>query len=422
MVAWLPTSLNGSVPEVLAGCQHTVAYSQCDAVTSCSECATAFEGSCGWCASSGSCVATVLSGLADTCPGSNLTRSCISGNGTAGSPPPPPPPVAPPGLPPRVFVDAVYPDVVLTDTPLTLTVAGKGFEPGLTLKLGKEVFVDASNCSSTTDLGTDGIVVTPTALIVRVSQIASTGYQTVRVSTPSGGQVAVSRRLYVSASCAERGRYDDGSGCAPCPAGAECPGGDRLWPQAGYWTEAETAGWIEECSPRDRCSGGADSACSPGARGPLCGSCQSGYYEEGGVCAQCKKRDPDVAGLALLPLLALAAFVVPLVTASDAVFDSSVLCLFLFQLVQSTARRAPGSAPTWWRTFIDLTSAFAFDYSLVRPECVVVSADQALFTRIFYGRFLVLLALLVPVALVPLGRFCRVRCVCVNVMYVCVCM
>jgi hypothetical protein len=78
--------------------------------------------------------------------------------------------------------------------------------------------------------------------------------------------------------------------CLPCPAqGAQCPGGGRIWPTAGYFNFGEMSGFVEACSdPSEaRCLGGRDSKCGLGYTGEFCAACSPGYFEDGGACILC---------------------------------------------------------------------------------------------------------------------------------------
>lgn len=138
--------------------------------------------------------------------------------------------------------------------------------------------------------------------------------------------------LYYARSCAAAGFADPASGvctnasdplaatcgfgagadCRPCPVGALCPGGRRVWPRPGFYTASESSGSVSVCAPpASRCIGW-DAAlgvvqCAPGyrPRSVGCGACDGGYYpDDVGSCSRC----PDgVDALAIArPLLIFA--------------------------------------------------------------------------------------------------------------------
>jgi len=44
----------------------------------------------------------------------------------------------------------------------------------------------------------------------------------------------------------------------PCPSGALCPGGSRLWPREGFWAASDTVSSVTPCTPPDptaKCAG-----------------------------------------------------------------------------------------------------------------------------------------------------------------------
>ena len=109
----------------------------------------------------------------------------------------------------------------------------------------------------------------------------------------------------------------------PCPDGAVCPGGFRLWPKVGHWIEgnveeAARKAWhnppaIDKCAfpAAARCAGYSParqaSACGEGYAGDRCGDCVGGYYQDGdGFCLACPENSlAAVAASGLLIALAL---------------------------------------------------------------------------------------------------------------------
>jgi len=78
--------------------------------------------------------------------------------------------------------------------------------------------------------------------------------------------------------------------CQPCPVGASCfdvagASFESLLPVAGYWRAPDTDMFYPCPGGEDHCQEGG--ACAPLHTGPLCASCEEGYYMWGGVCTSC---------------------------------------------------------------------------------------------------------------------------------------
>ena len=82
--------------------------------------------------------------------------------------------------------------------------------------------------------------------------------------------------------CPFPGSFGRGLDCAPCPEGAECPGGYRLWPVPGWWNSGEDSGFVEKCHPSARCLGLSD--CSSGYGGYACSVCADNHYTQVCIC------------------------------------------------------------------------------------------------------------------------------------------
>ena len=89
-------------------------------------------------------------------------------------------------------------------------------------------------------------------------------------------------------SCA----YGAADKCQPCPTGAVCPGGYRLWPLPGYWiADASTATVFPCAEPAAvRCPGyHSGSVCGRlyDQQSFQCSNCVDEYYEDSGLCTKC---------------------------------------------------------------------------------------------------------------------------------------
>lgn len=120
--------------------------------------------------------------------------------------------------------------------------------------------------------------------------------------------------------------YGGGATCVPCPAGALCPGGSRLWPRPGYWVAGETAAAVVPCPPPDpgvKCSGwsptlGSVQCGAPYLQGSyLCSVCALGFVEQGdGSCKPCPAGDTAATGYARLIAVLVVVGSVALLTAA----------------------------------------------------------------------------------------------------------
>ena len=58
-----------------------------------------------------------------------------------------------------------------------------------------------------------------------------TGYANLTVINPDGGYGVGRDVIFFSIDCPQPGLIGRGTSCRSCPAGAICPGGNRIWPQ-----------------------------------------------------------------------------------------------------------------------------------------------------------------------------------------------
>jgi outer membrane protein assembly factor BamB len=143
------------------------------------------------------------------------------------------------------------------------------------------------NISSTYDVPTDLFT---TVVTVPPAPGSSETYADVIVANPAAGEATTAPNViyYTDLSCRPGTEYPVESECKPCPKGATCPGGNRVWPEPGYWNPSEDSGYVMECRPTERCLGGKMSVCAPGYAGELCGECSPGFIRTpSGVCVAC---------------------------------------------------------------------------------------------------------------------------------------
>lgn len=84
------------------------------------------------------------------------------------------------------------------------------------------------------------------------------------------------------------GMWGRGLDCAPCPEGADCPGGYRLWPRPGWWNYHEFSGIVGRCNPPEACLGGRFHLCAPGYTGDFCSQCEPDFYQLNSRCVPCE--------------------------------------------------------------------------------------------------------------------------------------
>jgi hypothetical protein len=87
------------------------------------------------------------------------------------------------------------------------------------------------------------------AVIVPVNKTdlkdAPGGYHTVTiVNVFANTRHSDGTMLYATEDCPFPGEFGRGKDCEPCPDGATCPGGYRIWPLVGYWNPGEGSGWV----------------------------------------------------------------------------------------------------------------------------------------------------------------------------------
>lgn len=81
--------------------------------------------------------------------------------------------------------------------------------------------------------------------------------------------------------------------CKPCPFGAICPGGSKIFPDAGYWASQQYPENIYPCLNPLACIEGSNNAennCAFSYDGVLCATCIPGYKLKGSYnCTKCPK-------------------------------------------------------------------------------------------------------------------------------------
>jgi hypothetical protein len=185
----------------------------------------------------------------------------------------------------------------------------------------------------------EGIVVEDSArndaVTLLVPPLAQDGYYHVRLLSTYGGEGSLKLSLFstITNPCHKRGEYmstpsDPAASlfCLPCPDGAFCPGGGRMWPMAGYWSENEFA-VATLCHTRIACPGVNRTAestpvaiypkqeittanCNPGYGGAHCAFCEPRFFAFDELCLACGDEREDstkfISAVIIVTLLFLA--------------------------------------------------------------------------------------------------------------------
>ena len=179
-----------------------------------------------------------------------------------------------------------------------------------------------------------------------------------------------------------------------------CPGGSRVWPLPGYWTNDENGGTIQACSApaAERCKGWnateARVQCGEGFADSsyLCSTCDAGYFELDGNCSPCPRDTEMRYTIIVLPLVffVVSTFLVfggVLLTVVIVIgkyttgkrkwgravkisLDFSLWYLLLLQLLAQVARVSAPGLPGWLRNIFTALKFVQLDFgSLSPPAC-----------------------------------------------------
>eukprot|EP00698_Gefionella_okellyi_P021319 TRINITY_DN6883_c0_g1_i1.p1 TRINITY_DN6883_c0_g1~~TRINITY_DN6883_c0_g1_i1.p1 ORF type:complete len:2117 (-),score=358.05 TRINITY_DN6883_c0_g1_i1:2050-7605(-) len=247
-----------------------------------------------------------------------------------------------------------------------ISVSGNYFMPGI------EVYVNGTASS--------WVLFVNSSYIVFLSPVMnlSNAYTNVVLRNADGGDLLWRQGLFYTDICPAAGWYGRGLQCIPCPEGAFCPGGNRLWPTAGYWNENEFSP-IMKCLTTDRCLGGQTSPCGAAYEGWACGSCKYDFYVDSDVCLPC-------AGKGVLALLIIAQFVfhailiVFLMWSHDDTINNvqyvAACCRGLWYITL-----APGAGfPYGLQETFNVLSLFVSDFNFIRPGCAWVGSFNLVYT------------------------------------------
>eukprot|EP00698_Gefionella_okellyi_P016163 TRINITY_DN4607_c0_g2_i2.p1 TRINITY_DN4607_c0_g2~~TRINITY_DN4607_c0_g2_i2.p1 ORF type:complete len:1933 (-),score=471.29 TRINITY_DN4607_c0_g2_i2:6-5228(-) len=197
-------------------------------------------------------------------------------------------------------------------------------------------------------------------------------YHNISILNPDGGFYFWFEPVFITDSCPYVGFWGIGLDCKNCPVGGICPGGYRVWPQAGWWTESEFFVNVQQCYPSVACLGGRFSECAEGYEGRLCGTCKDGFYRDrDDLCYRCQSQTL-VAILFLIQFAFLGVFVLVAAFLSDSRLSSAAFVVSnLRGLWIVTA--GVSNVPIFVEQILNLLSLLAADLSFSQPGCAGVS-------------------------------------------------
>eukprot|EP00163_Fabomonas_tropica_P015400 TRINITY_DN281_c0_g1_i10.p1 TRINITY_DN281_c0_g1~~TRINITY_DN281_c0_g1_i10.p1 ORF type:complete len:3420 (-),score=518.30 TRINITY_DN281_c0_g1_i10:122-10381(-) len=238
----------------------------------------------------------------------------------------------------------------------------------------------------------DGAASSPSSLdetvaIVNVSihAVKETGYVPFRIVNPGGQWTSID--FFFTDDCPSEGMYGAGDSCRPCPTHATCPGGNRIWPDPGFWNRDETSAAVFQCNPPEACLGGRTSDCDLGYRGDFCSQCITGYAKAiGDVCEACP---PDqgfpwlglLADLSLWGLLGFAA--TGLEDRND--FYRVITAIMALQHLAGAGQYIGPTAPQVLRDVFGFLSIFSAEIQFFKRSCLSVDYELNYFSQVGYN-------------------------------------
>ncbi|KNC54364.1 hypothetical protein, variant [Thecamonas trahens ATCC 50062] len=255
-------------------------------------------------------------------------------------------------------VSSISPGVVALEGGTIVNVYGTGFAAPL---LG---FVDSTPVQV--------VVESETHAWFEMPARASSGYSRLILRHASGDLVV--RDVYAASGCASAGLYGRDDACYECPPNAMCPGGDRIWPHAGFWSSHEASPVVAACPrpARVRCRGGRGSPCGQGYIGTLCTLCDDSHYREGLACRSCPSSLGVVIATVTCVVVVAAGAVAAAMAASDRVLGVLLWSARIVQVVYA-GQKAVGTTvseplATLYRTMalVGVGDVEAF----LRPACL----------------------------------------------------
>eukprot|EP00698_Gefionella_okellyi_P014030 TRINITY_DN3876_c1_g2_i1.p1 TRINITY_DN3876_c1_g2~~TRINITY_DN3876_c1_g2_i1.p1 ORF type:complete len:1915 (+),score=364.46 TRINITY_DN3876_c1_g2_i1:42-5747(+) len=234
-----------------------------------------------------------------------------------------------------------------------------------------------------------------------------TGYCDVTIINPDGGWAVLVDGAFYTRDCPYVGFIGYGEECRRCPLGADCPGGNRIWPLPGWWSPGEFSGTVIQCNPPAalRCVGGRSSSCGRGYQGSRCGQCSQGFYLAGDACAECESTAQIIA-LLLAQYLLLFVFVLALLFMSENGLEMTQFLLLGIRAIWITQPSSVVLLPPLVQAVGNVIALFVGDLNASHPGCSGVDN----FASLYYVNLAVTLGIALPICLVYFVRYrLRVR-------------
>lgn len=200
--------------------------------------------------------------------------------------------------------------------------------------------------------------------------------------------------------------WGEGADCAPCPNGAICPGGFRLWPQPQYWSVGEGSPDVFACEGpnAERCKGWSAEegrlVCAEG-HDPVsvtCSLCKPGWWLRAYSCRECPEYNGRWSQLASAATVIVVLFVIGLVIATGPCLYTAYRVrraavqqfssrkakialalrqmltfarriITLFALLLTCARYLPDSVPSFLRVPLQQLQVLLLDLPSIHPSC-----------------------------------------------------
>eukprot|EP00163_Fabomonas_tropica_P022290 TRINITY_DN3888_c0_g1_i1.p1 TRINITY_DN3888_c0_g1~~TRINITY_DN3888_c0_g1_i1.p1 ORF type:complete len:4143 (-),score=879.03 TRINITY_DN3888_c0_g1_i1:311-12364(-) len=219
----------------------------------------------------------------------------------------------------------------------------------------------------------------------------ATGYADLEIVNIRGSYTKVSDLLYYTDTCLPPSEYGRPGDCKACPTGAVCPGGNRVWPKAGFWNPGEDSGFVRQCDPRSACPGCENalrasdcyanvedrpgSMCGPSFQGEFCADCIEEHVKQFGECIPCAPKSEWIAYLVTdLVVWTFLGICVAFVENRENV----ALIASVYSAAQTVGvvgsmvdPRLPGWALSIWRVF----GLFIGDIDFIQTECSLGRSD-----------------------------------------------
>eukprot|EP00163_Fabomonas_tropica_P020199 TRINITY_DN3556_c0_g1_i2.p1 TRINITY_DN3556_c0_g1~~TRINITY_DN3556_c0_g1_i2.p1 ORF type:complete len:1274 (+),score=87.86 TRINITY_DN3556_c0_g1_i2:1380-5201(+) len=249
----------------------------------------------------------------------------------------------------------------------------------------------------------DSVTVLVHEVTIFTPQVQGDSYHDVDVQNADGTRASLRQAIYFTDTCqgdSTQSFYGAGAECRPCPEGAICPGGFRMWPQPGWWNTDEFEGRVYRCPPPYfQCIGGRLSPCLEGYQGRVCGTCSDNYYRDGSLCLKCDSR-VSLGLLISIQTIFFAALLLAIVLLSKPLLNTFLTAITVLQLVWALGQNENSRFPRWLQASLSWTALVTLDASFVRPGCEIDVSPVILF-------YTSLGTLLIGLMLLPVLTFLR---------------